>query len=581
MVPVVPLSCCSSSWVLRAIRAEKSVGSAIASSRALVCSDWVWPWVAAIASMQVRADVVEDVLRGQRPAAGLAVRAQAERLGVLRVELAHQPRPQRPGRAHLGDLHEEVHADRPEEGQPRRELVDRHAGGEAGADVLDAVGQRVRELEVGRRSGLLDVVAGDRDRVEARHLRGGVAEDVGDDPHARRRRVDVGVADHELLEDVVLDRPRELLRLHPLLLGRGDVEREHRQHGAVHRHRHRHLVERDAVEERAGVVDRVDRHARPCRRRRAPAGGRSRSRGGWPGRRRRSGPSGRPRGCGGRTRWTPRRWRSRRTAGSSTAGSCTSSGRARAGTGSGPGRCRARRGPSRSSGPYDGLISMPSGDIHGSRRSKLVASGSALGTLMPASPSSGSGSRGRRRPSRRSRRPQSRGLAGDDHPARRRRRAASAAASAPHSSYAASVPARQTTGWPSYAATVVGVPSGRRRRRRCRRRRAGWSRTSPGRCAAATVPSVARKTWCGGRLVAQRLEAGAVAADRRPGRRRLALGQRLAEVRELGEPGDRPLARGDLGLALARPSRRSRSSEVGAVVEPAEDLPRRRGRGRR
>ena len=54
MISVVPLSCCSSSWVLRAMRAEKSVGSAIASSSALVCSDWVWPCVAAIASMQVR-----------------------------------------------------------------------------------------------------------------------------------------------------------------------------------------------------------------------------------------------------------------------------------------------------------------------------------------------------------------------------------------------------------------------------------------------------------------------------------------------------------------------------------------------
>ena len=40
--------------MLRAMRAEKSVGSAIASSRALVCRDWVWPWVAAIASMHVR-----------------------------------------------------------------------------------------------------------------------------------------------------------------------------------------------------------------------------------------------------------------------------------------------------------------------------------------------------------------------------------------------------------------------------------------------------------------------------------------------------------------------------------------------
>ena len=46
-----------------------------------------------------------------------------------------------------------------------------------------------------------------------------------------------------------------------LLLGRHDVEREHRQHGAVHRHRHAHLVERDVVEQLAHVEDRVDRHA--------------------------------------------------------------------------------------------------------------------------------------------------------------------------------------------------------------------------------------------------------------------------------------------------------------------------------
>jgi len=54
MTLVVPDSCCSTSWVLRAIRAEKSVGSAIASSRALVCRLWVCPWVEAIASTQVR-----------------------------------------------------------------------------------------------------------------------------------------------------------------------------------------------------------------------------------------------------------------------------------------------------------------------------------------------------------------------------------------------------------------------------------------------------------------------------------------------------------------------------------------------
>ena len=76
------------------------------------------------------------------------------------------------------------------------------------------------------------------------------------------RRVDVGVADHELFEDVVLDRARELVRRHALLLGGHDVERQDRQHRAVHGHRHAHLVERDAGEQRAHVVDRVDGDAR-------------------------------------------------------------------------------------------------------------------------------------------------------------------------------------------------------------------------------------------------------------------------------------------------------------------------------
>ena len=56
--------------------------------------------------------------------------------------------------------------------------------------------------------------------------------------------------------------PASLLRRHALLLGRHDVERQHREHGAVHRHRHAHLVERDAVEQLAHVEDRVDGHAR-------------------------------------------------------------------------------------------------------------------------------------------------------------------------------------------------------------------------------------------------------------------------------------------------------------------------------
>src|SRR5581483_10635711 len=116
--------------------------------------------------------------------------------------------------------------------------------------------------QVARRSGLLHVVAGDRDRVEARHLLARVLDDDGDDPHRGRGRVDVRVPDHELLQDVVLDGPGELRARHALLLTRDDEAREDRQDGAVHRHRHRHLVERYAVEDDLHVLDRIDRDAR-------------------------------------------------------------------------------------------------------------------------------------------------------------------------------------------------------------------------------------------------------------------------------------------------------------------------------
>ncbi len=50
----MPVSSARMSWVLRAMRAEKSVGRPSASSNELVCRLWVPPSTAAIASTAVR-----------------------------------------------------------------------------------------------------------------------------------------------------------------------------------------------------------------------------------------------------------------------------------------------------------------------------------------------------------------------------------------------------------------------------------------------------------------------------------------------------------------------------------------------
>src|SRR3712207_7842668 len=54
-----------------------------------------------------------------------------------------------------------------------------------------------RSLLRGRRAGLADVVAADRNRVPVRHLGGAVGEGVRDEAERRRGRVDVGAARSE------------------------------------------------------------------------------------------------------------------------------------------------------------------------------------------------------------------------------------------------------------------------------------------------------------------------------------------------------------------------------------------------
>ena len=104
-------------------------------------------------------------------------------------------------------------------------------------DVGHAVGDREGELLDGRRAGLADVVAADRDRVPARQLARAELDRVDDEPHRRLGRVEELLLGDVLLEDVVLDRPLEDGAGHARLLGGDDVHRPDRRGRGVDRHR--------------------------------------------------------------------------------------------------------------------------------------------------------------------------------------------------------------------------------------------------------------------------------------------------------------------------------------------------------
>ena len=107
------------------------------------------------------AHVVERILFRQRPSRCLRVGAQSERLRVLGTEALHDLGPQQTSGAHLGYLHEVVHADGPEERQARGKGIDVDAGVHSGTDIVHTVGQRVCQLDVGSGSRFLHVVSRD------------------------------------------------------------------------------------------------------------------------------------------------------------------------------------------------------------------------------------------------------------------------------------------------------------------------------------------------------------------------------------------------------------------------------------
>jgi hypothetical protein len=263
-VSVPPASWARICCVRSAMRAERSLGSASASSNAFVWID------CASADRRQRLDshprdVVLGLLGGQCRAAGLRVEPERLRLRVLDAEaLSHDPRPEPPRCSELRHLLEEVVVGVEEERKPLAELVRRKARIDGRLAVGDSIREREGELLNRCRSGLADVVTGDRDRVPARQPLGAVGEQIGGQPHRGPRREDVVAAGDVLLEDVVLHGAAQALAAHALLLGDELVEKEQQRSRRVDRHRSRDLAEWDPVEEQRHVGDRVDRHAGPA-----------------------------------------------------------------------------------------------------------------------------------------------------------------------------------------------------------------------------------------------------------------------------------------------------------------------------
>ena len=137
----------------------------------------------------------------------------------------HHLAPDLAGGAIFGDLLEEIVVRVEEEAESRAEIVDIESAPLRPLHVLDAVVQGERQFLQRGRTGLANVIAADRNGVEARREFRSELEGVDHQPHRRRRRIDIFLLRDVFLQNVVLDRAGNLFPVRALLFG------DHQIHG--------------------------------------------------------------------------------------------------------------------------------------------------------------------------------------------------------------------------------------------------------------------------------------------------------------------------------------------------------------
>src|SRR5258706_9918048 len=168
--------------------------------------------------------VIEGVLLCQTPSGSLTMGSQGHRLWIFRLERLNDPGPQEERRSHLGNLHKKIHTDSPKKRYSWSKVINGNSRFQSGPDIFQPVGKGVCQFKVCRCTGFVHVIAADADAVELRHAMGAILKYIGNQAHGRGRWIDVRIANHKFLKNVILDRATKVLRFYTLLLRRNDVK---------------------------------------------------------------------------------------------------------------------------------------------------------------------------------------------------------------------------------------------------------------------------------------------------------------------------------------------------------------------
>ena len=207
-------------------------------------------------------DIIFGLLRSERRSGGLRVETQQQRTGIFCGEaLLHDFGPQAAGGAKLGNFFEQIAVGVEEERKLGSEIVDGETSVERGLNVSDSIRKSKCNFLNGGRASFTDVIARDGDGVPLGKSFAAPGKNIGDDAHGRTDGIDVCAASDVFLEDIVLSGAGKSGKIGALFFRHGDVEAKKNRSGGVDGHGSGDAFERDVLEERFHVLERIDGNA--------------------------------------------------------------------------------------------------------------------------------------------------------------------------------------------------------------------------------------------------------------------------------------------------------------------------------
>ena len=181
---------------------------------------------------------------------------------VLRLEpVFHYLVPDLARSAVFGNLFEEIIVRVEEKAEPWAEVVHVQPASPRPFHVLHAVVKGECQFLQRGRTGLANVISADRNGIEARGELCAEFKSINYQPHGRRRWVDVFLLRNVFLENVVLNRARNVRPVSSLFFCNNQVHGPQHRRRRVDGHGNCSLLQIDSVEENLHILERIDGHA--------------------------------------------------------------------------------------------------------------------------------------------------------------------------------------------------------------------------------------------------------------------------------------------------------------------------------